>query len=349
MHEELAKLLPKYMDKNTIIIGKIYGRIERVAKLVRERKVRFLFGAGMSRGSGTVLFSTLASQMVRDICKGTKDFQEKDIESILHSYPPEAIVQAYLDLCNSTGLRDILRKSFARIDAKIHAGHEVLQWLVNNEYIDRVYTTNFEYLIEDAFNGGDKGRAVTITDDNIDEIDSVLLEGRIPVMHLHGGLRSKCLISEKDTYTLNTRLARIFMSDMMQKRVVLVGYSMRDMDLRSLYFSVREMLTKDLAKKTYAVLPLETDKDWGWRVADSVWNGRGVPLIPMEAEKFFPYLRERIESQKSGEFIPHIKEKMNIDDPELNRKIERLEKLGMTRDEAIKVLATNLGILEGRK
>lgn len=344
-HEELAKLLPEYMHKNTIIIGEIFKRIEDIAKLVRKRQVRFLCGAGMSRGSSIKLFSTLASEMAREIVPGVKDFEEKDFERILYSYPPEAIAQAYIDDYGSSSLKNMLRESFGRLDAKTNEGHKVLQYLVNNGYIDRVYTTNFDDLIEKAFNGAGEGHTVSITDDDVDRIDCVINQRQIPVIHLHGTINSQCLITERETYTFNTKLAHILMADMIQNGFVLIGYSMKDTDLRSLYFSLRDLLKpKGLAKRTYAVLPLELDKEWEWVVADKVWGGRGIKIIPMKAEEFLPYLRRRIELQRSDEIIPQLKKKMGVDERELNEKIEQLEKLGMSRDQAIRTLAikTNL-------
>ena len=268
------------------------ARLKQLASQVTERKVQILCGAGMSKGSGLPLASDLATMMVGEIIEGDRPHSPYPghLKSLANKYPIEAIAEAYVQQMDEPRLRGLIAEELGRGTSNWHKGHFTLEALLNEGYIDRVYTTNFDTLIEEVFTV----RGFPITDQNIDELHEVFKKKRVPVFHLHGTIDSKCLIAESETYFLDTPLSRIMMADMVTHWFVWIGYKLNDIDLRTIYLSMHEVLSrKGIAKKPYVVHPLELEKEnqsSEWRLADKVWSARHATFIPGKAEQFLPAL-----------------------------------------------------------
>lgn len=216
-------------------------------------------------------------------------------------YPLESIASAYLVERDHPRLRDLLRQEFAQQDAEPHDGHKALEYLASHGYIDRVYTTNFDDLIEQSLGA----RAVSITDEDPDALLRALETDEIPVIHLHGSVGYRCLIAEEETYSLDTPLARVMASDMVTCHFVWIGYSMSDVDLRGLYLSIRELLKRDdLVKTSYFVHPAGSAEEC--RLAELVWQARGGRYIAAGADEFLPALVRAARRARGDEVVSEL-------------------------------------------
>lgn len=271
------------------------GRLNQVADLLISRKIQFLCGAGMSKKSGLKLAEDLTKRMIGEILEGKKapTPSPEYIKAISSKFPFEAIAEAYLRETDQSRLRQLIIEETGSGTGIVHSGHEALEYFAGEEWIDRIYTTNFDDLLERAF----RDRSKPLTDRNADELPVSLRRQRIPVIHLHGAASEEadCLLAESQTYALSTPLAHFMMADMVSNWFVWVGYGLADVDLRTIYLSTQSMLRrKGLVKNPYVVHPLESkgdDRKSEWRLADKVWKARGVVFIPGKAEDFLPALQ----------------------------------------------------------
>jgi hypothetical protein len=330
----------------------VVRELRTIASLVVERKVQFLCGAGMSKASGCPLAGQLAAEIVAAMLGETVT---SDIRKLAELYPFEAIAGAYVQKRDRRRLTGLIERALEAGKGKKHAGHDALVYLADQGYIDRVYTTNFDSLIEDAFST----RAATpVTDDDAYLVHEARAKNEIPVLHLHGRLEGgKYLIAEGETYDLDTPLARILMADLVTHWFVWVGYSLNDVDLRSMYLSMRDMLarTQDLVKKPYVVHPLgsgDVTARLELELATAIWESRGASFVPMTAEEFLPALVTQVKRFEGDKWAIRLALKFGFDpasDEDLQQVWERARQLSLdlmleNEVEGMKALAQREGI-----
>lgn len=286
--------------------------LNEIVELFQNKKVEILCGAGMSRASGCALANDISIK----IMKSFGNFSEKDVKILLSKYPFEVIASAFIrkKSDNKLPLRELIKESLDECKGNIHSGHIALQFLNSQGYIGKIYTTNFDLLLEDTF----KGKSRMINDSTVMDIEKALEDGDVPILHIHGTIENNdFLISEKETINLNTPLAEILKGDMVTKNFVLVGYSMNDPDLRTIYLFLKEMLMKHkVFQQGYIVYPLDTDKNtqpFEIEFVRRIWEERGMTYIPMNAEDFFTTIVEKLKMANSRDLIISILNKRSID------------------------------------
>lgn len=313
---DAQKLSLPLFQNDAPLPGEIAGHLRSIAKLVVQRKVQFLCGAGMSKASHCPLSSELAAKMVGEMLGADTS---NDIKLLVGRYPFEAIAGAYLEIQDHLRLKKLIAEELDQGEGNLHAGHHALEYLASQGYIDKIYTTNFDLLLEEAFGE----RKCSVTDDDAYLVHEARMQNKIAVIHLHGTLNShKYRIDERDTYHLDTALARVLMADMVTHWFIWVGYSLNDVDLRSIYLSMRDMLarTDDLVKKPYVVHPLTDEldgeakaKQLEVRLATAVWKARGATFIPLRAEEFLPALVNHIRQIKGEEWAVLLAKQFGFD------------------------------------
>lgn len=290
-------------------------RLFDLAAHVRAKSVRILCGAGMSKASGFALGRELATRMAGGLLGVLPQVPvPKEIKELASPYPVEAIAEAYSSYVDDATWRRLFVSQFGQANKGPHAGHDALVFLLNNGFMDRVYTTNYDTLIEEKIGT----RHITIEDRNIDDLVNPDYEGRIPVLHLHGSLATNCMLRESETYNLDTPLSYVLRGDMTTHWFLWVGYSLGDHDLRSVYLSMRDMLRKHRGRKNpYAVMPLHSDNDEDklreWKLADKIWTARGVMMLPGVAEMFLPALVAAVRDYEAHIVAARIIEKRGGD------------------------------------
>lgn len=253
----------------------------------------------------------------------------QDLLALARKYPMEAVAQAFLEDTEPSALRQLIADELGFASKRTHDGHESLMYLASNGFIDRVYTTNFDILIEEGL----APRAVPIADENVDDVHQVYATGGIPVFHLHGSVNGKCLLEESRTYSLTTALAHFLKADMVTKWFVWVGYSLTDPDLRTMYLSMQEHLRKkELAKRPFVVHPLEAgadeERENEWRLANAVWNARYATYIVGTAEDFLPALVGQVRCLRATKYAEKVVRSRGGDpasQPELKRLWQQAE------------------------
>jgi hypothetical protein len=296
----------------------IRDHAKTIARRLRERAVQFLCGAGMSRPLGLPLSSHLAKSFLADLFSvGMSDEEQQgELKELADRYSLESIAGAYLKKKDDPSLAKLVAESVGEATGDVHESrsHKALAYLANNGYIDRIYTTNFDLLIERLL----AQRACTITDLNVSSLPHELGK-KIPVIHLHGVPETGCRITELETYQLDTPISDIFKADLVTHHFVMVGYRLADADLRGIYFQLQEKLNAGRAfRKPYVVHTLgRGDKApvsyLEAELARLVWEARGATFVPAAAEEFLPAIVDSLRRLEVEQEAQSLAEKFGLD------------------------------------
>jgi hypothetical protein len=289
----------------------------RIAKAVMDKRADFLFGAGMSVASGVPSGGRLAAQLLELFFPdGSLDAARR--EKLAASLPFECIVQAIEQSAGKgrEDLTDHLRQVFLSPSLEINQAHRdflsICFW-DGRPMLNRVFTTNFDPLLEKAFGA----RCTRITEDNTQTIPDVQRAGKMPILYLHGTLESaKYQITEADVYDQQFRaLHHMFRTALNEADAfVFVGYSMSDPDFRSLYMAYREEidLRRKANKKVYVVAPAKDVHTYV--LGKGIWESRFAVWLPLDAQGFFAGLKSILEEKVTKETKEKIMKKYNLKD-----------------------------------
>jgi len=303
------------MTEEHDLSNEISNNIVRIARELVNGRIGFLFGSGMSIPSGGIDGQQLAYQLIKKGYFPARDdstdseFQEQ-LKRASSAYPLEAIAAgvAQKQTFQKTGLREILEEvTFPNKKPSKHKGHEKLATIIERLHTVRMlFTTNWDLLLEDSIGVN----AIKITPDDQKQymfnIDDLKTKG-VLVIHLHGTFKDKPYICEKDLMDFDKPLFQLFLSEMMTKSFIFIGYSLSDPNIRALYYKAANILSKineELKKTTYVVFPPKDEVDK--IVSKNTWQARNAVYIPLDAENFFIRLQSAIETHALSE----MKEKL---------------------------------------
>jgi hypothetical protein len=266
-------------------------------------EVGLLIGAGMSAESDVGLGSTIARRMLRRAVLGEQqeDVSNPVIDQLAVQYPFEAIAEFLKEKVEYQDIAGWLRVQGglgAVHPSKAHYLLRDLYGLVPASFPKVIFTTNFDTLIEDAF----ESEAVCVTRVNLRDLIKARESGKIAVVHLHGALKHPDSIIAGEAALLDAEgpLFDLLRGALSTDIFVLAGYSLADTNLRSIFFDVqrvsktRQGLQKR-TKRTFAVSPAAgeyNDDASEASIARVMWKQRGVEHIPVGAGQFMALLYE---------------------------------------------------------
>jgi len=282
---------------------------ERIAQAVVQRRVDFLFGAGMSAESDVPVGAAVACRLLRILfpVTGTDPPSETRIADLAVRTPFEAIAEA-VEKSPGKGRPDLtekLRQIFVDPSYPLSPAHHdllaIAHWFGSPPVLERIFTTNFDELLEIALGASGK----RITELNTREIAGAQRTGLIPILYLHGVLEEgQYEITESDVFrTTFKALHNVFRTALSEADAfVFVGYSMSDPDFRRIYRGYREdiELRRENGKDTYVVSP-PADR-YEYSLGHRIWKTRGAIWLPFTASEFFSRLKTILET-KSTIFI----------------------------------------------
>ena len=312
--------------------------MKRIAMALTERRADFLFGAGMSvqPPSSVPAGRELAVKLLEEyLPDGVDDAKPEDakcptcgtktgtqprkfqLEGLATALPFECIAEA---IENGPGrkrddltkyLRQLLLKPEFEINQAHHEFLTVFSW-DGRARLRRVFTTNFDPLIERALGGC----AVRVTERNANEIDTIQERKQVPVLHLHGVLDEEYQITESDVFGEGFKNLHLRLRTALDESdaFVFVGYSMSDPDFRRLYLKHRDDLKfrKERMKDAYVVSPAKDD--YSYVLAKAVWKSRWVIFLPLDAESFFAGLKYFLDCSTRQDIQRAIMKKYGLTD-----------------------------------
>lgn len=271
-----------------------------IAEYLAKGDVGFLCGAGMSRDSEIEIGCELAKRMLRRAVLGATEVDNEHpiLDRLASSYPFEAIadylVQKLPNHVIAKWLCDERQGGFDKAEPK--DSHKFLYELwatLGRKFPSMVFTTNFDNLIEEKF-GSD---AICITNSNIYELATAKEKNKLAVVHLHGCVMfpESIVFGEERQATLEGAVFDLFRASLATEVFVMVGYSLRDTNLRHVFFNVQRVAkTRErLKKRTFAISPADgnlNDPTSEITIVKEIWRLRGVDHLAVSAADFFKNL-----------------------------------------------------------
>ncbi len=312
--------------------------IALIAKEIIAENIGILCGAGMSMGrSGGISGSELSFQLIKEVFFPTeKEIKEdtdlyKEISAVVSKYPLEAIAEACTVKLPTRfdGVKKILKDKVLPAGSLPHDGHTALAAIAQACKIQKIFTTNYDDLIEKPFN---KGAEPIFDLMDLRNLQRILSENKVAIIHLHGAFDKDPIFTEFDLMAsqLNKPIFQFFLSELLNKIFIFIGYSLNDSNIRTIYFKAKETINarKETDKNNYVVYPVydKTER----KIAIHIWKNRGAELIPLDAEIFLVMLHKRVAEDALDDWKKDIGLRLGLSVETLDSKVEMI--LGMFPD-----------------
>lgn len=289
-------------------------RLEKIIKSLGEEIVKkpgqyvFFTGAGFS-----LPIFKLADQIKKDIMKDSEITEEdlmeylKQIESeiknkkqfknffnnkdIIERLPLEFLL-FYIKRCRGdVAMKEIISKYFKKEIDFIPSGIKILGEIIRKNYINTVFTSNYDLLLETELK--DRNEINKIIRD--EDYKSTKICGNKAIIKLHGCVTDinsiAAAIDEVDSLAKNTRKVIDFIFN--GHIIIFVGYSCRDLDI----FPILKKIVKENNTICYFVDPAFPNKN-----VDELLKLSGGDIytryFSFTSNDFFEILRESIEIKK---------------------------------------------------
>ena len=178
----------------------------QIAGQIRNKAVSFFFGAGMSSAAPSTIptGAALGSEIVTRLFPQRVD--KENAMRLASAFPLEVLAEALAqdNIQLRTGLDELLTKQVAVAEFDTPDAHKALAGLA--PYLTRIYTTNFDKLIERAFGDG----CISVADSN--DLPRVADAERreVPaILHVHGVEPGPYLITESDLLAIELRFFQV--------------------------------------------------------------------------------------------------------------------------------------------
>lgn len=282
--------------------------LKNIAKSLINQRVMFVCGAGMSVESGIPAFKHVVMELLR---RKFKDLPPEKIEELSVKFNPEAIIAWYIsgkpEKLRDEEFREELTTILGDKYCEPNEGHKAVQYFFGEQLINRIYTTNLEFLLEKCFKGAGK----SVTDKDIPDLKEIMKEECIAVIHLHGHLEEDIAITEEKTFSTDTLCFREFIHDFLyHDYVIFIGHSFNDQDIRQVIF-------QSMVKAKQLGIPMpefvavwKVEDEIEKTIAEGVWETRGFSFFSCGATKFLENLKEELAYVKQEEALNKLSDKL---------------------------------------
>jgi len=326
--------------------------MNKVKEALYNKRADFLFGSGMSKSSKVPIGTELSVRLLEEFFPraSTSKPEETTLKSLAQKYPLEVVAEAVKQMMGgeeklTKSVEAVLFKNQKR-DDDLYNLFSSICFLEGEPLVDQIFTTNFDCLFEE--DTGKKWVPIGIEDNEKLRKTKRREIPKIPVIHLHGLFKQRCIIAETDIFeqkrVTNTSLMEFEHVLANSDVFVFVGYSMSDPDIRAIYMRWRKNIlgrkygpnNEDTA--VFVVSP--PDNGFDYTVGSSMWGARGALLIPLDALSFFKKLKHFMVYESGSKKLEDLKDILKIEDEAvLGDKVDRLARLlRVKKEDAIQFL-----------
>jgi len=309
---------PLYLGDDEVV--SLQRRITEIALAALARQLGLLIGAGFSfEARGLPLGSHLAVALAEDL-----GYPEISARRLADTYGLSVIAEQYGRVV--TGKRQQLVDTVSRMLTTSGDGSQVendLKAIVSNCDISRIFTTNYDSLIETAL-GDQRSATIAETASALTKFEHDIRRKEFTgVFHIHGTTTNP-VITETDLQKPRSIFFEELRHELLSRVFVMVGYSFRDESITDVFESIYELLKKTREeRKTFLVSPIE--EEFEYRFAKQYWEDRcDVCLIPMGAGAFFAEFLEQLHTVGSVKPIDEISVKIRSSPADVKERLKRL-------------------------
>lgn len=272
--------------------------IDEFTKALDNGKGALFAGAGLSIPSGGISWSELLREEAKKI--------EIDVDK------ENDLISVAQYIFNATGSRQTisqLLKNKIEIDGKLNDNHKILKDLP----ISKVWTTNYDYYLEEAFNDANK---IVDIKHSVQDMSSEINHADVTIYKMHGDIGYPHeAVFLKDDYEIYDKKNEIFIktleSDLLTNTFLFIGFSFDDPNLEKILSKVRIMLEgnprqhycilKEVSINDPEIRDLDEDKNEALEYRKNRQKLRvedlkryGIKAILVKDHKEIPFLLESI-------------------------------------------------------
>jgi len=257
------------------------SRINDIIVKLREKKLIPFVGAGMSKPLGLPDWDDL----VEEVAKHT----EQDV-NIIKEKRDLLVAIEYLFIKGMDKVEDILANILVKADEPVP--HSLVHEFLVSLNAPVIYTTNWDNMIEGTYDQLSKPYNLVETASDFFHIRS----GVATVIKYHGSLRhpDTLVVTESDYYErfgtdspFDIRLR----SDLMEKSLLFLGYSLRDYNIRYLWNRVQKTLSTIVSDQPPPSYFVSVHKD---EVFETVLSKNNIVTINLDTESQFLQFMEHL-------------------------------------------------------
>jgi hypothetical protein len=304
---------PEYVNKMDL-----RQRIAEIARAGLRQRLLFLVGAGFSADArGYPTGAGLASILVRQ----TYECSEAEANAAAAKYELAAISQQFTERATEKrqGLVEHIAKALSRKPATRPQAELDLASVAAMCRLRRIFTTNFDDVIEDALDKRSRPVKATVADIRKfeDEANDADVTG---VFHLNGNTEDP-KVTEDELRTHRSVFYELFRRSLLTDVLVMVGYSFRDDAIVRIYDELFDLLkTVGQDRRNYIVMP--TDNQLDYLLAERLWRARGdIVLIPVRAGQFFRMLVTALEEARYSEAVTSLAGRVGASEAEVTERL----------------------------
>lgn len=252
--------------------GKIYDKlVDELAQEIKDKKIIPFVGAGMSKNLGLPGWEAMIALVAGDM----------EIDPDILDFHGDYLQVCEYHIIKNGGSKNRISKLIDRNlrSVKVDIGSSLVhQYLVGMDF-PKIYTTNFDELIEIAFryHGVDYCRIATLD-------DILYARGNVTqIVKFHGTLDhdETLVISETDYHNrldMEGPLDIKLRSDLLGKTVLFLGYSFRDLNIRYMWSKLFKIMQSNC--KAYMVTMKPNF------VFDTVYGKKGMKIICLDSDNY---------------------------------------------------------------
>lgn len=154
------------------------------------------------------------------------------------------------------------------------------------------YTTNFDTFLEDSFRIFGRQTKVVVKEADMHRAQN----GECEIIKFHGDLNNpdKLVLTEGDyerRLNLSTELDYRFISDLLNRKVLFLGYSFRDPNVSYLFRKVNEQFTKNNVRNTRAYIVVKHPS----KFEKILFESRNIKIIPAQTNDLTGFISELLD------------------------------------------------------
>jgi len=217
--------------------------INKLAKQMYSRKEKggkapyvLFLGAGVSISSGISGMIEMIDRFLIDIGTASNDLEKMDNEQRFQKFFSE------MESLSEVDRFDWLNDGFKGATPSL--GYQALAKLVEGGYVDTIFTTNWDELLEDSLKPSKKLRYkkdYRVYVRGVDRDEFIINQFRnhplpkIKIVKLHGELESRViLVTPQETANFPEAFANFFREEIFRARdIIMIGYNVADQDLKN--------------------------------------------------------------------------------------------------------------------
>ncbi len=254
-----------------------------LAKESAQNNLILFIGSGISMSSGLPNWGNLLSIMMNHIdIQPLNDIDKKEIDSLMKESKYLLVAEEIKERMSKKSFKTFFKKTFLNKELESNSTH----YAITEIPLSAIITTNYDSLIEDAYNRKTKPDLLNHYD--VDSLSDVVSNKSFYLLKIHGDAsRVNTIVLSRSDYRemlFKKNIQHALRTVFSQNTVLFIGYSINDLDIRLIIESLRYDF-ENYTPKHYALMNGEKIGN----IEASRWEkDYGIKILKYKASKGHP-------------------------------------------------------------